>query len=304
MGKSPKTNKVTEALNEIFLAYGYPKHIKSNGGGQYRKEFVRYCADMYITHHRTSPFNSRSNGEAEKCVHKIKLLLKKTQHAKGDFNVALARLRDSPMAMSKMSSSRLMFRRVLRFPGLPILPDDIDEIEAGVEKQTKKVSAKESRNSKVSRFGRNVVELEEGLHVLLQNNKTKIFDIEATIKRVCEGGRSAYVQAKDKGGKVTTYLRNRRFMILNPEYRTEEEESVPETSMVSEETEIASDSCMPARQLARRAHTAFSRTKTAVSGIMKGSLTLLSRAQDLRLPARGPEKARRRRVTWGASLPQ
>ena len=108
-----------------------------------------------------------------------------------------------------------MFRRVLCFPGLPTLPDEVDEVAAGVEKQAKKVAAKKRRNSKVSRFGRNVVEMEEGLNVLLQDDKTKLFNIEAVVARVCEGGRRAYVQGKDKGGRVTTFLRNRRFMIVD-----------------------------------------------------------------------------------------
>ena len=101
---------------------------------------------------------------------KIKSLVKKVAHAKGDFSVALARLRDAPMSNSKVSPARLMFRRALRFPGLPILPDEVDEVKAGVEKQEKKVAAKANRNSKVSHFGRDVVELSEGLHVLLQDN--------------------------------------------------------------------------------------------------------------------------------------
>ena len=33
MGKTPKTNQVTEALNKIFLTWGYPKHVKSDGRG-------------------------------------------------------------------------------------------------------------------------------------------------------------------------------------------------------------------------------------------------------------------------------
>jgi hypothetical protein len=235
-------------------------------------------------------------------VHKIKILIK-TEHSKGDFNVALARLRDSPMSMSKMSPSRLMFCRVLRFPGLPILPDKVDEVVAGVEKQAKKVSAKADRNSKVSRFGKDVVELEEGLHVLLQDNKTKLFDIEAQIKRVCEGGRSAYVQGKDRGGKMITYLRNRRFMVLDPKYRVEEED-VPESSMVTREAEIAGDSCLPAKLLSRKAQAAFSRTKSSVSGILKGSLALLSRAPSERPTARWPGKLRRRTVTWSPAVSQ
>ena len=86
-----------------------------------------------------------------------------------------------------------MFRRTLRFPGLPIVPDNVDKVVAGEEKQARKVVDKEKRNEKVSKFGKEVVELEEGLHILLQYNQTKLFDIEAQVIRVCEGGRSAYV---------------------------------------------------------------------------------------------------------------
>ena len=59
-GKSPNTHQVTDALNEIFLAWGYPKHVKSDGGGQYRTEFEQYCANMYITPHTTSGYNLKA----------------------------------------------------------------------------------------------------------------------------------------------------------------------------------------------------------------------------------------------------
>jgi hypothetical protein len=103
---------------------------------------------------------------------------------------------------------------------------------------------------------------------------------------------------------MITYLRNRRFMVLNPKYKLVEEEDVPETSMVTGEAEIAEDSCIPARLLARKAHAAFSRTKSSVSGIMKGSLALLSRAPSERPTARWPGKSRRRTVTWGPPVPE
>ena len=96
-------------------------------------------------------------------------MVKKVAHAKGDFNVSFARIRDAPMSNSKMSPARLMLRRILRFPGLPVLPDNVDEVVAGVDKQARKVVAKDKRNTKVSQFGKEVVELEEGLHILLHD---------------------------------------------------------------------------------------------------------------------------------------
>ena len=94
--------------------------------------------------------------------------------------MAFARLRDSSMANSKMSPARLMFRGTLRFPGLPILPEDVDEVVTGEEKQARKVVDKT-----VSQFGKEVVKPEEGLLILLQDNKTTMFDIEAQVIRVC-----------------------------------------------------------------------------------------------------------------------
>ena len=179
--KVPDTPMVTEALNDIFLVWGYPRHIRCNSGCQYRGDFKRFCKEMYITDHTTSAFNHESNGEAEKAVSRVKDLMKKIAHAKGDFRVAFSRLRDAPMSNSKMSPARLMFRRTLRFPGLPILPDGVDEVVAGEEMQARKVVAKEKRNSKALNFGRAVVELEEGLHVLLQDDTTKLFNIEGHI---------------------------------------------------------------------------------------------------------------------------
>ena len=121
---------VTEELNNIFLVYGFPKHLKCDGGPQYRTEFKEYCKDMYITEHTTSAWNHKSNGEAKKAVSKVKILMKKASHGKNDFRVAFARLRDSPMVNSKMSPVRLIFRRALRFTGLPSLPDGVDKFAA------------------------------------------------------------------------------------------------------------------------------------------------------------------------------
>ena len=223
-------------------------------------------------------------------------MIKKVSHAKGDLKVAFARLRDSPMANSKMSPARLMFRRILRFPGLPVLPDNVDEVVAGEEKQARKVVAKDKRNSKVSNFGKEVVELEEGLHILLQDDTTKLFDIEAQVIRVGEGGRSAYVQGRYRGGRLSTFLRNRRFMIIDPKFRVDDE---AKEAMATAEVKIGSDNCLPLKQLSRKAKSAFKRTKTSVSSILKGSLSLLTRSQ--RPTA---EKPRRKTVSWKTAVAQ
>ena len=128
----------------------------------------------------------------------------------------------------------------------------MDEVAAGQVKQARKVSAKEERNAKVCRFGRKVVELEEGLHVLLQDDRTKLFDLEAVVVRVCEGGRSAYVQAENRGGRTTTFLRN-RFMIKDPAHNVEVAAEA-ELAMV---TKINGDKGMPIKQISGKARAAL-----------------------------------------------
>ena len=294
--KYPDTRIVTEGLNDIFFVYGYPKHLKMDGGPHYRSKFKDYCRRMYITEHTTSAWNHESNGEAEKAVSKVKMLMKKVVHGKGDFRVAFSRLRDAPMVNSKMSPARLMFRRALRFPGLPSLPDGVDEIAAGEGEQVSKVVAKENRNSKTSGYGRSVVDLEKGLHVLLQDMATKLFDIEAQVVRVCEGGRSAYVRALDKGGRTTTFLRNRRFMDYDPKFQVDRD-----VAMTVVEGAICGGRCIPWKRLCKRvsgyAGSAVRRTGSTVSGILKGTLSRL-----IQFSSSATSLPRRKAVSWAPSV--
>ena len=119
------------------MTCGYPRHIRCDSGSQYRNEFKKFCANKYITDHTTSGYNHESNGKAKKTVSRVKGLIKKVAHAKGDFRVAFTMLREAPMANSKM------FGRTLRFPRLPILPDGLDKVVAGEKKQVRKVAAKD-----------------------------------------------------------------------------------------------------------------------------------------------------------------
>ena len=93
------------------------------------------------------------------------------------------------------------------------------------------------------------MELEEGLHILLQDNQTKLFEIEAQVIIVCESGSSAYVQGLDRKGRVETSLRNSRFMIVDPKFRVPDGEE----AMATGEAGDKGDSCLPLKQLARKA---------------------------------------------------
>ena len=95
---------------------------------------------------------------------------------------------------------------------------------------------------------------------------------------------------------MTTFLRNRRFMIVDPKFRVDGE---AEAAMATSEVEIGSNSCLPLKRLSRKARSAFRRTKTSVSSILKGSLALLTRA-----PGPAAERPRRKAVSWDTAVTQ
>ena len=94
--KYPDTKMVKEGLNNIFLVFGYPKHLKADRGLYYRSGFKDYCKKMYIIEHTTSAYNSELNGEGERAVGKIKALLKKVIYDKANFKVAFPAKRMRP----------------------------------------------------------------------------------------------------------------------------------------------------------------------------------------------------------------
>ena len=71
------------------------------------------------------------------------------------------------------------------------------------------------RNENKNIFDTNPIELKPGLQVLLQGVKCKLWNIEGEIVEVRPSGRSAIIYVPEK---QSSYLRNRRFMKLNPIY--------------------------------------------------------------------------------------
>ena len=130
--------------------------------------------------------------------------------------------------------------------------------------------------------------------MLLQDNTTKLFNIEAHLVRVCGGGRSAYVKGKNKDGRVQTFLRNRRFKNYDPRFRAD-----GEVTMATGEGELGSDCCLPLRQLCRKNGSVVRRGKGLVSSILKGTLAMLTTVLG---PVTG--SPRRNAVSWAQSVSQ
>ena len=75
------SSQVIKALKEWSMEVGVPARLTTDGGLQFKsKEFLQFCEEWHITHNQGSPYNHRSNGEAEAAVKTIKhLVIKMTK---------------------------------------------------------------------------------------------------------------------------------------------------------------------------------------------------------------------------------
>ena len=93
-------------------------------------------------------------------------------------------------------------------------------------------------------------------------------------------------------------------MLVDPKHKVAVEAVPEEWAMVTRENQIAADCCLPAKLLARKAQAVFTRTKSAVSGILKGSAAPLTKAPPQGPTARAPVKPRWKAVSWNSAVAQ
>lgn len=96
--KHTTTEDVIEVLERWFHPYGFPSHLRSDIGPQFRLRFTAWCGRMGIKHETSSCYNPESNGLSERTVGVIKQMLKNTGPVKGG---ELEKLTFSLNAMSR-----------------------------------------------------------------------------------------------------------------------------------------------------------------------------------------------------------
>ena len=66
------TKSVTSQLESWFSDFACPRHIRTDGGPQFRSEFKDFCYPHCIPHELFSPYNPESNELAESAVKNLK----------------------------------------------------------------------------------------------------------------------------------------------------------------------------------------------------------------------------------------
>ena len=126
---STTTTTVTKCLERWLYEFGFPKHIRTDGGPQFRGPFDDWCAENGIIHEVSSPYNPQSNGHAESAVKIAKFLIDKVDANMTQFRAHLYAWRNTPR-QDGFSPSDLFFGRRQRSPKLPSLRKDACNLEA------------------------------------------------------------------------------------------------------------------------------------------------------------------------------
>jgi len=196
------TNSIISTMKDWFYGYGWPTHIRSDGGPQYRTEFNEFCKQNNIIHELSSPYNPQSNGLAESAVKSVKALLAKCLETREDFEKAHSQFRNTNRA-DGFSPAEIFFNRTPRSL-LPTLQKtkDLSSAMQAKDNTTKKYQDYFNMTAKPATV------LAEGSDATMVNMQTEKWDIPCTIIKIREHGNSYIVQTPD--GK--TYTRNRRHL--------------------------------------------------------------------------------------------
>ena len=187
--KGIETERVAEALVEIFSRVGLPKEILSDRGSQFTSDLMKeICRLLSIKQLITSPYHPQCNGLVERFNGTLKMMLKKmTSERPRDWDryipAALFAYREAPNESLKFSPFELLYGRTIRSP-MTIL---------------KELWTEEETDSEVKTTYQYVVDLKHRLEETMKlaqnelrrasNRQKKYFDRKARPRRFEEGNK-------------------------------------------------------------------------------------------------------------------
>ena len=192
--KSTVTKTIITVLTKYFCDWGWPNVILSDGGPQFRSEFKAFCKNNGIFHETSSPYYPQSNGLSEIGVKMAKSLLQKVGTEEITVARALQELRNTPRA-DGYSPAQFMFNRRQRtaIPCHHAAYDIIDLQKASEARRKTRVRAKEFYDNHAVILR----DLEANELVVVQNVKTKRWDITGEVIRALQGGRRYEIRTED-----------------------------------------------------------------------------------------------------------
>ena len=111
--KKLSSEEVIRIMEGWFCSTGLPRCIRSDGGPQFRSTYANWLASLGIIQETSSPYNSASNGLAEKAIKDVKNVLKR-QEGRYDIDRLMAEYNSMARMHMDASPADLFFNRVVR----------------------------------------------------------------------------------------------------------------------------------------------------------------------------------------------
>jgi transposase InsO family protein len=186
---------VCTQLGQWFNILGWPRSVRTDGGPQFRGDFVVFCKEHQITLQTSAPYNPRSNGLAESAVKTVKKILKKSEITKEDPQYMLYCWRNIPRAHGYSPAQHMYGRQQnLQLPQPQVAFDQIDFVKASQARDR-------PFNESADHYNRDKVQLsslQPGQHVLVQHPKTMEWSQEGCISAVRPDGLSYELDLEGK----------------------------------------------------------------------------------------------------------
>ena len=200
---SRNTGTVINELKGIFSENGIPKTIISDGGPQFRSEFIDFAQEWGFQHIQSSPYHHQSNGEAERFVRTIKDTLTKAHQSGQDPDMALLCYRSTPINSKLPSPAELMNSRRYR----TLLPTRT-MLKSREGEREELLNLKQNQEYYYNRTAHILPELYTNMKVYVQLQPQSRDWKPATLTECLD--HNAYKVQLDFNGKE--YIRNRRYI--------------------------------------------------------------------------------------------
>ena len=202
--RSTTTDSVCKTLSAWFNIFGWPSHIRTDGGPQFRHVFSDFCIARNINHEISSAFNASANRLAEAGVKQTKFLLLKLGSMGERYERELCAWRNTPR-VDGYSPAMLMFNRHLKEERLPVAAPALALRFPGTQEMGF-MARQETRETQVSQQNKSCTKrdiIPVGSRVIVQDFTSKQWDQFATITDIRPDNLSYLVRLHSSGNIVS-----------------------------------------------------------------------------------------------------
>ena len=214
---SLKSKHVMDSLRSIFVAYGTPQTLFTDGGLQFQSHDMEIFLDRWnVKHVTSSAMYPQSNGRAELAVKSARrILAENTSKLDGSLNTddacrSLLQYRNTPIKHIGLSPAQILFHRKLR-DGIPMDPSSLRLnkmwLIAAKQRENSLLQRNKSLTDTYDQHTKQLPILSIGTEVVIQDQTSKRWNRYGTI--VNKEDRKYFIHVPDSGRTIT---RNRKFI--------------------------------------------------------------------------------------------